>query len=223
MVSTERVGMPSSTTRVLLQRGGRAGLHAGAARDALGGEEVGAAGADLRVEAAALDGEREGALDVGAGAHAAGADDARGRRRSRSRGWTGRPAAGGRPARATRAGRSAPRRSRPSRPWPGSRSCRGRSRRSPRGGRRGRAPSRCGAARAPCSVWVLTTMPSAHGVVQEAGTPLPSVDLDQAHPAGAERLERVGGAQLGDARRRPRSRRAAPTCRRARRPGGRRW
>ena len=126
--------------RVLLQRGGRAGLHAGAARDALGAEEVGATGADLRVEAAALDGERERALDVGTGPHASGADDA-GRvvegevrvgqvDRLRVRDL----------ARATPAGRSAPRRSRPSRPTPGSRSCRGRSRRSPRGGRRGRAP-----------------------------------------------------------------------------------
>ena len=54
------------------------------------------------------------------------------------------------------------------------------------------------------------------------GHALAAVDLDQAQPAGAERLEGVGRAELGDGRRRPRSRRAAPTCRRARRPGGRR-
>ncbi len=126
--------------RLLLERGRRAGLHAGAARDALRRHEVGAAGADLRVEAASLDGEREGALDVGAGAHAAGADDAGGvvEREVRVAQVDGLRDVPRR--RATRAGRTGPRRSRRWRPSPASRSCRGRSRRSPRGGRRGRAP-----------------------------------------------------------------------------------
>src|SRR4030095_8248524 len=59
------------------QRCRRAGLHAGAAGDAFGIQEVlGLAGGDLGFEAAAVDREREGALHFLAGAHAARADDA---------------------------------------------------------------------------------------------------------------------------------------------------
>src|SRR5262249_55481160 len=62
---------------LLLQRGGRAGLHAGAAGHAFGTQEgFMRAGGDARLEAAAFDGEREGALDFLASAHAAAADDA---------------------------------------------------------------------------------------------------------------------------------------------------
>ena len=61
-----------------LQGRGRAGLHAGAAGDAVRGQRGVAAGAEghAAVESAALDREREGALDLFAGAHAARADDA---------------------------------------------------------------------------------------------------------------------------------------------------
>ena len=64
---------------LLDQRRGGAGLHAGAAGDAFGVEEVGAAGGHLGGEAASVDGQRQGALHFVAGAHAAGADDALGR------------------------------------------------------------------------------------------------------------------------------------------------
>ena len=63
--------------RLLRERRGRAGLHAGAAGDAFGRKE---AFVDprrhLRFEAAAFDGQREGALHFLAGAHTARADDA---------------------------------------------------------------------------------------------------------------------------------------------------
>jgi hypothetical protein len=67
--------------RLLDQRIRRTGLHAGAARHALGAQEVvdRRAGRDLRLEAPALDGKGEGALHLVAGAHAARADDALGR------------------------------------------------------------------------------------------------------------------------------------------------
>ncbi|MDT4831411.1 hypothetical protein FQZ97_649210 [compost metagenome] len=56
---------------------GRAGLNAGTAGDALGVHEgFVLARRDLGAEAAAVDGQREGALYLLAGAHAAGADDA---------------------------------------------------------------------------------------------------------------------------------------------------
>ena len=65
---------------LLGQRGGGAGLDAGAAGDAFGSEEVLVhAGGDVRGEAAAVDGERERALHLFAGAHAARAHDALGR------------------------------------------------------------------------------------------------------------------------------------------------
>ena len=63
--------------RLFAERRGRAGLDAGAARDALGVEErLVLARDDARREAAAFDRERERALDFVAGAHAARADDA---------------------------------------------------------------------------------------------------------------------------------------------------
>ena len=62
---------------LLHQRRRRAGLHAGAARDALGFEEVLVhAGRDVAREAAVVDRQRERALDFFAGANAARADDA---------------------------------------------------------------------------------------------------------------------------------------------------
>ena len=39
-------------------------------------------------------------------------------------------------------------------------------------------------------------MPALTGVVHDAGVPRPSLDLDQAHAAGAERFRAVGGTQL---------------------------
>src|SRR5206468_3533440 len=56
--------------RVLSQRGGGAGLDAGAAGHTLGLHEQHIAGGDLRLEATALDGEGEGALHFLAGADA---------------------------------------------------------------------------------------------------------------------------------------------------------
>ncbi len=74
------LGLAALDQRVLAQRGGGAGLHAGAAGHALGAEEILVlAGRHFRVETAALDGQREGALHLVAGAHAARADDALGR------------------------------------------------------------------------------------------------------------------------------------------------
>ncbi len=63
--------------RFFHQRRGRAGLHAGAAGHAFAGQErLVHAGGDLGREAAALDGQREGALHFLAGPHAARANDA---------------------------------------------------------------------------------------------------------------------------------------------------
>src|SRR5690606_15271360 len=71
------LGRAELDDRLLIQRGRRAGLDTGAAGHAFGAQEgLADAGADLGVEAAALDGEGEGALYLGAGAHAARADDA---------------------------------------------------------------------------------------------------------------------------------------------------
>ena len=65
---------------LLVQRRGGAGLHAGAARDAFGVEErLLLRRRDHGVEAAAGDGQRERALHLLAGPHAARADDALGR------------------------------------------------------------------------------------------------------------------------------------------------
>ena len=63
--------------RILRQRRGRAGLHAGAAGHAFGFEEgLTHSGRNPAVEAAPIDGQRESALRLLAGAHAAIADDA---------------------------------------------------------------------------------------------------------------------------------------------------
>ena len=66
------------------------------------------------------------------------------------------------------------------------------------------------------SVWVLTDHAVGARGGARRGVPLTPVDLDQAQPARAERLERVGGAQLGDVDAGQRSPRASPTCRPAR-------
>ena len=58
------------------ERGGGAGIHAGAARHTFGAEEILAAGGDGAGEAAPVDGERVGALHLFAGAHTARADNA---------------------------------------------------------------------------------------------------------------------------------------------------
>ena len=66
--------------RLFDQRRRRAGLHAGAAGDAFGGEEAFVhAGGDMRSKTAPVDGKRERALHFLASAHAARADDAFGR------------------------------------------------------------------------------------------------------------------------------------------------
>src|SRR5690606_26292603 len=64
--------------RLLLQRRGRTGLHAGTAAHTVRREEVVAGNPrrDPAVEAASLDGQGEGALHLLAGPHAARADDA---------------------------------------------------------------------------------------------------------------------------------------------------
>ena len=73
-------GLPDLLHRLFLQRAGRAGLDAGAAGDAFGGEEgLVLAGRDAAVEAAAGNGERERTLHFVARPHAARADDAQGR------------------------------------------------------------------------------------------------------------------------------------------------
>ena len=63
----------------LHQRGGGTGLHAGAAGDALRGEEIVGAGGNLGFEPPPVDREGEGALHLGAGTNAARAGDALGR------------------------------------------------------------------------------------------------------------------------------------------------
>ena len=45
---------------------------------------------------------------------------------------------------------------------------------------------------------MCTTMPFATGVVHDAGVPGTAVDLDEAEPAGAERVQHIGRAELGD-------------------------
>ena len=126
------------------------------------------------VEAAALDGERERALLLVAGAHAARTDDA-------LAGIEGEVGIAGRPSR--RPGdwrprsRSALRAGRRRRPCPAVRSARSRDRSGSRADdRRCTAPSRRGGCRrAACSACV-TFMPCATGVVHEAGSPfMPSI------------------------------------------------
>ncbi len=74
------LGLALLDDRFLDQGRGGAGLDAGAARDALGLQEVLVhAGRHVGGKAAAIDGQREGALHLLAGAHAARADDALGR------------------------------------------------------------------------------------------------------------------------------------------------
>ena len=134
---------------LLHQRRGRAGLHAGAAGDAFGVEEgFDLAGRHGRGEAAAVDGQREGALHFLAGAHAARADDAL--RRVEGEVRVGLVLLGLRGG-SRRHSRSAPRAGRPRRPCPAARSRRWRRRSGSRAdGRRCRAPSRRGAASPSC-------------------------------------------------------------------------
>ncbi len=76
-MTAECSGRPLGKHRFLAQRVGRTGLHAGAAGHAFGGDEILVhAGNHARFETAALDGQRERALHLFAGAHAARADDA---------------------------------------------------------------------------------------------------------------------------------------------------
>ena len=71
------LGLAFGDQRFLAERGGRAGGNAGAAGHAFRGHEVIVlARADFRVEAASLDRQRQRALLLVAGAHAARADDA---------------------------------------------------------------------------------------------------------------------------------------------------
>src|SRR5690606_37735142 len=72
------LGQTDRIDALLLQRGSRTRLHAGAAADALGGEEVVRIlpSGDHRGEATTVDGQREGPLDLVARTHAARADDA---------------------------------------------------------------------------------------------------------------------------------------------------
>ena len=198
MVTTECSGCPISITDLLDQRRGRAGLHAGAAGYAFGLQErFGLPGETAAVEAAAGDGQRESALHLLAGAHAARADDAFGR-------VVGEIGVGLRlsaPLRVVlaRDSRSAPRAGPRRRPCPAIRNRHWRRRSgSPAGDRRYKAPSRPCAGACSRSVWVRTAMPvgdrgGAGG--RRAGA---AVDLDKAKPAGAEGLQHVGGAELRD-------------------------
>ena len=70
------LGLAMLDDLVLHQRRCRAGLHAGAAGDAFRTQEIGRPRRDARVEAAARNRQREGALHLLAGPHAAIADDA---------------------------------------------------------------------------------------------------------------------------------------------------
>ncbi len=71
------LGLPQADDRLLSQRRGWARLDAGTAGDALGLEErLVLAGGNLRLEAAALNGQRERSLHLIAGTHATRADDA---------------------------------------------------------------------------------------------------------------------------------------------------
>jgi hypothetical protein len=73
------LGLAERDQRFLGQRRSRASLYAGAAADAFGTQErFVLAGRDGRIEAAALDGQRERALHFVAGAHAARTHDALG-------------------------------------------------------------------------------------------------------------------------------------------------
>ena len=67
---------PLLDDQLLVERRGGARLHAGAAGHAFGGQEIDPARSDLRVESAAENRQRECALHLFAGAHAARADDA---------------------------------------------------------------------------------------------------------------------------------------------------
>ena len=119
------------------------------------------AGRHLRVEAAALDGQRERALDLVAGAHAARADDARGRVEGEvGVGVVDRGVQVVVPVRAVADLAQPDRR----RPWPAARSRRRPARSGSRpGGRRGRAPRRRGAASSSRGVWVATACPARPG------------------------------------------------------------
>jgi hypothetical protein len=126
------------------------------------------------VEAAALDGQREGALHLLAGAHAARADDALRRVEGEiGVGLVLRPSprlGEGRGSR--RHSRSARRAGRRRRPCPAIRSRRWRRRSGSRaGGRRCRAPSRPCAASSACRSGCDRPCRGSTGVVQEAGVP----------------------------------------------------
>ena len=78
-MTTERVGIPSETTDFSVRASVGQACTQAPHETHSERQEVGAAGGDPRVEAAPLDGQREGALGLRAGPHAARADDARGR------------------------------------------------------------------------------------------------------------------------------------------------
>ena len=122
------------------------------------------------VEAAAGDGQREGALHLLAGAHAARADDALRRVVGEIRvGLVLRTAIGCAWRRRSRSGRRA---GRPRRPCPAARSRRWRRRSGNRAdGRRCRAPSRPCAGASGARSGCARPCPAATGVVQEAGVP----------------------------------------------------
>ena len=181
-MTTRVLGLALLDDGLFDQRRGRAGLHAGAARHALGRQEGFIhAGGDVRGKAAAVDGQRERALHFLAGAHAARADDAlRGiELKVGVRGVLGLEAVVGgavgdcaRIRGSRHRSRSALRAGRRRRPCPAVRNRRWPRRSGSRAdGRRCKAPSR------PCAAWrggrsaYATLMPAATGVVHEAGVP----------------------------------------------------
>ena len=157
--------------RLVHERGRGAGLHAGAAGDAFGGEEIVRAGLHHRIEGAPVDGERKGALHLVAGAHAAGADDALG-------GVEGEIGVGTRPS-AHRGGWRGRRRWRSEPPAGPRRRAMSSSSQSPLAGqvRQSSGWSEMYSSMTPrrilarASVWVRTDMPSRTGSVQAAGMP----------------------------------------------------
>jgi hypothetical protein len=173
-------GWPISiTTSPAASRSGRPARRRRRTRTRL--QEVWSCPGDTRLSKPRPDGQREGALHLLAGAHAARADDALGRVEGEvgvglvlgiQAGWPRRRAPGCR-----RRSRSARRAGRPRRPCPAARSRRWRRRSGSRaGGRRCRAPSR---PRSFASAWASGCAPSCRartGVVHEAGVPLrPSI------------------------------------------------
>ena len=181
---------------LLQQRAGRARLHAGAAGHTFGVQNFSSTpGGNHGGEAATVDGQRESALHLFAGAHAARADDALG-------GIEGEIGIGvvhaGIAVDWRRHNRSALRAGRRRLPSPAVR-----SRRWPAGQAVQRMIGDIELHHAFAQpLEPVALRPHHHAVRRPASCRTPAcpaaLDLDQAQPAGTERVQRVGGAQLRD-------------------------